>query len=167
MQAWWSVRAPLRRCLWLCWASHLQVDILPPRSSPEVGTVKRQHYSLATQHALPYMHWCRHCIAQTSAHVVKNWMYVYAGMRSLQAFCRWTSTIFLCYRWTVSCMHHVTWSSGTSTNCRSKSSSVQNWSSSTVTSAKSAILPSHSTFARHFLGLPGLRTCTVVSLDTW
>ena len=57
----------------------------------------------------------------------------------------------------------VTWSSGTATNCRDMRSCDQNSGSSTVRRARSQMMPWHSTLARHFLGLPGRRTCTVVA----
>ena len=43
-------------------------------------------------------------------------------------------------------------------------SSDQNSSSSTVSSAKSQMIPSHRRRARHFFGFPGRLTCTVVEL---
>ena len=60
-----------------------------------------------------------------------------------------------------------TCSSGTSTNWRLTRSAVQKSSSSTVSRARSQILPSQSTLARHFLGLPGRRTWIVVWFETW
>ena len=76
----------------------------------------------------------------------------------------------------VHCYHHnhsleysevPTCSSGTSTNWRLTRSAVQKSSSSTVSRARSQILPSQSTLARHFLGLPGRRTWMVVWFETW
>ena len=76
-----------------------------------------------------------------------------------------------CIRWTR--LYSVEWlrgkrreracSSGTATNWRDMRSSDQNWGSSTVSRARSQMMPSHSTRARHFFGFPGRRTCTVVA----
>jgi hypothetical protein len=63
--------------------------------------------------------------------------------------------------------HAPTCSSGTWTKRSDMRSPSQKSSLSTVSSAKSQILASHSTRARHFLEFPGRRTCTVVALDTW